>query len=174
MSAGGMGEGRSGQENSGGGNQRPVGAGAKIGDRRVSQAAIDLIRGFEGFSSVVYDDAAGFPTIGYGHLIKRGERLERVTRDEAEILLRRDLKVACSTVEKSVMGLLTDAQHGALVSLVFNIGSGNFRRSTLLRLLNKGDYEGAANEFPNWRKAGGKVLRGLVRRRAAEQEMFNG
>ena len=81
--------------------------------------------------------------------------------------------MAKSAVEK-VRVPLTDAQHGALVSLVFNIGSGNFRRSTLLRLLNEGDYEGAADEFPKWRKAGGKVLKGLERRRKAEREMFIG
>ncbi|KQD16250.1 lysozyme [Acinetobacter baumannii] len=67
---------------------------------------------------------------------------------------------------------LTQNQFDALVSLAYNIGSGAFKGSTLLKLLNKGDYKGAADQFLVWNKAGGKVMKGLVRRREAERALF--
>ena len=69
---------------------------------------------------------------------------------------------------------LTENQFGALVSFTYNVGSGNLKASTLRQKLNRGDYAGAADEFPKWRRAGGKILRGLVRRRAAERALFEG
>jgi GH24 family phage-related lysozyme (muramidase) len=78
----------------------------------------------------------------------------------------------CRDVEALVETPLTDNQFGALVSFTFNLGRGNLAKSTLLRKLNGGDYDGAAIEFNKWNKAGGKVLAGLVARRAAEAELF--
>lgn len=68
--------------------------------------------------------------------------------------------------------MLTDEEESALVDLVFNIGNGNFLHSTLLKLLNSGDYAGAAEQFSRWDKAGGRVLAGLTKRRAAEAALF--
>ena len=68
---------------------------------------------------------------------------------------------------------MTDEEEGALVDLVFNIGAGNFQHSTLLRLLNAGDYAGASEQFQRWNRANGNVLAGLTKRRAAEAALFN-
>ena len=67
---------------------------------------------------------------------------------------------------------LNQNQFDALVSFTYNLGAGALGSSTLLGKLNRGDFEGAADEFPKWNKAGGKVLNGLVKRRAAERSLF--
>jgi lysozyme len=83
-----------------------------------------------------------------------------------------DLRESEQAVDYLVKVPLTDNQRGALVSFVFNVGAGNFRASTLLKKLNIRDYDGAADEFPRWNKARGKVLIGLKRRRADEAKLF--
>ncbi|NEP37557.1 lysozyme, partial [Moorena sp. SIO3B2] len=85
---------------------------------------------------------------------------------------RQDLESSESTVSNLVKVSLTDNQFSALVSFVFNIGPTAFRRSTLLRKLNHGDDQGAANEFLRWNKGGGRVLLGLSKRREAERKLF--
>jgi lysozyme len=95
-----------------------------------------------------------------------------VTKGSAEALLKADLVQYEDAVRKAVKVPMTDNQFGALVSLCFNIGPGNFSKSTLVRKLNAGDVEGAAAQFDVWTKAGGKTLSGLVRRRNAEQALF--
>ncbi len=141
-----------------------------------------LVMESEGFRGRQYLCPAGHPTIGYGHRIRRGEMFDPdrgITRDEAESLLNSDLTMAEGFVDAMVNVPLTECQRGALVSFVFNVGPGNFEHGgpdggpcTLLRLLNAGDYAGAAGEFGRWVKAGGKVLEGLKDRRAREQELF--
>ena len=115
-------------------------------------------------------------TIGYGHTSKAGPpqvmRGLRISAAEADSILRRDLATVEAVVRTLVKVPLSDNQFGALVSFVFNVGATAFAKSTLLRLLNKGDYAGAAGQFKRWNKSNGKVLKGLTRRRAAEAELF--
>lgn len=136
----------------------------------------NLIKEFEGLRLEAYQCSAGVWTIGYGSTrgisggsIKEGDT---ITLDEAEMLLQRDLEPFSEYVNKVVKVPLTQNQFDALVSLVYNIGNGNFKFSTLLRHLNNADYQDAADQFLVWRKAGGKVIRGLEIRRAKERELF--
>jgi lysozyme len=141
--------------------------------RPTPDAAITLIKRFEGFSAKPYADAAGFPTIGYGHLIRSGEQFPPViTESQADALLRSDIHIAERAVLRLINVPLTDEQYGALVSFTFNLGGAALQRSTLRSRLNRSDYADAADEFPKWVWAGGKKLRGLIRRREAEREMF--
>lgn len=143
--------------------------------RAVNQATLDLIREFEGERLTVYKDPIGLPTVGVGHLVLPEDHLhvgDVISRERSDALLRHDLRTACETVSKLVTGVLNDSQFGALVSFVFNLGTANFQKSTLLRFVNQRNWAGAAGEFGKWVKAGGKVLPGLVRRRAAERALF--
>lgn len=132
-------------------------------------SAIEIIKHFEGCKLERYICPAGVPTIGYGHTKNVPEK---ITMKEANKLLKQDMQHFYDVVDKYVTRDITDNQRDALCSFCYNVGQGNFTRSTLLRLLNKGDILGAANEFPKWRRAGGKILKGLVRRRKAERELF--
>lgn len=133
---------------------------------------LELIKSFEGCVLKVYLDAIGLPTIGYGHLIKPGESFTKITQKEAEDLLKSDAQIFVDGVNKLLEVNVTQNQFDALVSIAFNIGLGNLKSSTLLRLINAGDYKGAADQFPRWNKAGGKVLSGLTKRRNAERALF--
>jgi lysozyme len=140
-------------------------------------AGLEVIKVFEGFSSIVYRDAVGIPTIGYGSTYDNQARpitMDASPIDEttAETYLAFGIRWAERCVCKLIHVPLTDAMYSALVSLIYNIGSGNFQRSTLRMKLNRGQYEDAADEFPKWRRAGGRILAGLVRRRAVEQALF--
>lgn len=139
---------------------------------RISQSGIDLIKEFEGCVLYVYKDAVGLPTIGIGHLIKSGEKFTTITMQEAEDLLRSDIKIFEDALNKSIKVPVTQNQFDAMLSLAFNIGYGAFNKSTLLKKVNANDFSGAANEFRKWNKAGGRVLPGLIRRRTAEQKLF--
>ncbi|MFP5338162.1 MAG: lysozyme [Gammaproteobacteria bacterium] len=138
-----------------------------------SQKGLDLIKSFEGLRLSAYKCPADVWTIGYGTTagVKPGQT---ITKERAEELLRDDVKRFEGQVLRLVKVPLTQGQHDALVSFVYNLGAGNLSNSTLLRLLNAGDYAGAAAQFNRWNKAGGKVLSGLVRRRAAERALFEG
>jgi lysozyme len=132
---------------------------------------LSLIKEFEGLRLEAYLCPAKVWTIGYGHT-KTAKPGMRITEGGAEALLRHDLEWVESTINKNVKVPLTQNQYDALASFIYNVGAGAFRKSTLLRLLNQGDYTGAAGQFQRWNKAGGKVLRGLTRRRQAEAEKF--
>lgn len=138
---------------------------------KVSNNGINLIKRFEGLELKAYKDSVGILTIGYGHThaVKAGDV---ITGEQADTFLREDLQVAELTINTNVKVKLTQGQFDALASFVFNLGSGNFVKSTLIRKLNAGDYAGAADEFGKWVNAGGKKLPGLVKRRAAEREVF--
>jgi lysozyme len=143
----------------------------------INDAGLAIIKDFEGFSPSVYRDPVGVPTIGYGSTWNSsGARVTMghpdITEAEGEELLRGFVNCTEKAVGKLITAELTENMYAALVSLTYNIGSGNLRRSTLRKELNRGNYGGAADEFPKWRKAGGRVLPGLVRRRAAERELF--
>lgn len=133
-----------------------------------------------GFEPCAYRDVAGVWTIGYGHTegFKDGRFTEgaTLTEHQASSLLREDITAREKAVAYDVNAELKQHEFDALVSLVYNIGVGNFRRSTLLRRLNQEDRAGAAEAFLMWNKArvGGTLreVRGLTRRRIAERAMF--
>ena len=99
---------------------------------------------------------------------------DTITKERAEELLRDDVKRFEGQVLRLVKVPLTQGQFDALVSFTYNLGAGNLSNSTLLRLLNVGDYSGAAAQFDRWVYASGKRLSGLVKRRAAERALFEG
>lgn len=139
---------------------------------RTSKRGTDFIARWERFEPCRYRDQGGLWTIGYGHLIKKGETFkEPMTHEEGLDLLAKDMAAAEKAVN-TVRVALTQNQFDALVSLVFNIGGGNFSASTLLRKLNDADYEGAANQFKAWRYVKGKESQGLLNRRTQEAELF--
>src|SRR5690349_12482420 len=112
-----------------------------------SDAGLELIHGSEACRLKRYRDTAGLWTIGWGHLIKKGETYVTITRQEADAIFRRDLAGTEAAVRAAVKVPVGQNQFDALVSLAFNIGDGAFARSTLVRKLNRGDYRGAADEF---------------------------
>jgi lysozyme len=145
--------------------------------RQICKAAVDLIKSSESFSPTAYLCPVGIPTIGYGHtagVLSADVGNRRITEAMGEQLLCDDLAIFCDAVEKLIKVSLTDGQFGALVSLAFNIGVGAFKKSTLLRRLNAGDFTGAAEQFSVWNKGGGRVLPGLVKRRESERILFCG
>lgn len=136
-----------------------------------SQKGLDLIKSFEGLRLSAYKCPADAWTIGYGTTagVKEGQT---ITKELAENLLREDVGRFEQQVLRLVKAPLSQGQFDALVSFTYNLGAGNLSSSTLLRLLNAGLYDDAALQFQRWNKAGGKVLAGLVRRRAAERALF--
>ena len=145
--------------------------------RYIRQRGLELVKHFESLRLYAYKDPVGIWTIGYGHtgLTHKDGTVRpglKITEQEAENLLVHDMKHFSARVEKLVTVLVTDDQFDALTSFDFNTGS--LGKSTLLKKLNAGDYDGAANEFKKWNKAGGKVLRGLTRRRESEENLFRG
>ena len=125
---------------------------------------------FEGRSLVAYLDPVGIPTICEG--VTQGVRLGDVaTPAECDALLEKELLVALSAVDRRVRVPLTDTRRAALTSFVYNVGEGQFSRSTLLRKLNAGDVAGACAELSRWVYAGGRKLAGLVKRREAERQL---
>ncbi|HIC8784591.1 TPA: lysozyme [Enterobacter hormaechei subsp. steigerwaltii] len=143
---------------------------------QTSENGIALIKEFEGCKLTAYQDSVGVWTIGYGWTqpvdgkpIRAGMTIKQET---AERLLKTGLVSYESDVSRLVKVGLTQGQFDALVSFTYNLGSRSLSTSTLLRKLNAGDYAGAADEFLRWNKAGGKVLKGLTRRREAERALF--
>ena len=131
-----------------------------------------ILKFFEGCRLTAYQDSVGVWTIGYGHTKGVYDGMT-ITQEEAEQMLLTELEEYEGYVEKYVTVPLTQNQFDALVVWVYNLGPTNFRRSTLLKELNSGNYTAAGNEITKWNKAGGKVLAGLVRRREAEAKLFN-
>ena len=144
---------------------------------RINQTGLNLIKTFEGFRSEPYFCSAMVPTIGFGSTWSfNGSRVTLhhppITKDEAEELLLREIRNSEKAVDRLIKVELNENEHSALQSFVYNLGSGRLQSSTLRRKINRGDFEGAADEFPKWRRAGGKILKGLVLRRAAERKLF--
>lgn len=138
--------------------------------------ALNFIRKHEGEKLEVYADPVGLPTAGVGHLLTEEELKtlkvgDKITEEQCMKWLREDLKKAVDCVN-AVKAPLTKSQALALVSLVFNIGTGAFNRSSLKRLLEQGKFTLAAAEFKRWSKAKGRTLPGLVTRRDAERSLF--
>ncbi len=143
---------------------------------RTGQAGLDLIRSFEGWRAEAYRDAVGVWTIGYGHTAMAGAPRPRrgmvITREEGEQMLRTDLLIYEAAVKQALTVEVSQTQFDALVSFCYNVGSGNFRTSSVLRYTN----DGRINEVPGrlllWNKAKGRVLKGLTRRRMAEGALY--
>ena len=162
----------------------------------INNAAIDLIKSFESLHDGDLTKIGlqpkmcptGVWTAGYGRALQnesktrflvgdkdKAEALKQypdLTEKAAEIMLAEDLEKFEAAVNKLVKKPLNENQRGALVSFAYNVGAQALAESTLLALLNAGDYKNAANQFLRWNKAGGKVLKGLTRRREAERELF--
>lgn len=143
---------------------------------QISKTGIELIKRFEGLELKAYQDSVGVWTIGYGWTqpvdgkkIGSGMVIDQATAD-------RLLKCGVVQYEQGVNQLvkvkITQGQFDSLVSFAYNLGLRSLSTSTLLQKLNAGDKQGAANEFSRWVNAGGKRLEGLVKRRAAERELF--
>lgn len=151
----------------------PTPAPTPSGRHQINAKGLRLLKSFEGLELRAYQDAVGVWTIGYGTTsgVRPGMM---ITQAQAEELLKRDL----DRFERAVIDLvrvpLNDDQFSALVSFVYNIGEGALATSTLLRLLNQRDYQGAADQLLRWDKAGGQTLAGLTRRRRAERALFLG
>ena len=137
----------------------------------ISKKGIDLIKRFEGCRLKAYRCPAGVWTIGYGHT-NNVRPDDIITQNDAEELLKRDLKVHEDNVKRVVKIALTQNQFDALVSFEYNVGYGAFANSTLLKLLNAGNYNGASKQFERWVYAGDRVLEGLVKRRKEEKGLF--
>ena len=140
-----------------------------------SERCYDLIKEFEGCRLTAYPDPAtgGDPiTIGVGHTGPEVHLGMTISQSIADAYLMKDAEHAADAVRRGVTVKINQNQFDALVSLVFNIGAGNFQKSTLLRKLNAGDTLGASLEILRWNKAAGREMAGLTRRRAAEQSLF--
>jgi len=145
--------------------------------RKINKAGLALIKHFESLKLTAYQDSVGIWTIGWGHTgsahndgtVKKGRK---ITRDEAESLLMKDLSIFEEAVESCLDVKVNSNQFSALVSFSFNLGSSSLNRSTLLKKLNADDPFGAAKEFKRWSNAGGQRLAGLVRRRISERNLF--
>jgi len=150
--------------------------------KSISDQGLNLIKKFEGLHKVDNDGMivpyrcpANVLTIGFGHT-KGVKKNMRITKQEAEDLLREDMKIYEAEVKRLVDVPLTQFQFDALVSFVYNLGAANFNSSTLLKKLNAGDYAAVPAQFMRWNKArvNGKLqpLTGLTRRRSAEAALF--
>lgn len=135
-----------------------------------------LLEQFEGLRLEAYLDSAGIATIGFGTIkYPNGSKVklgDKTTKAQAKEYKLHDLKEFENTVNMSVTVPLSQNQYDALVSLSYNIGSGAFKNSTLLKKLNSGDYNGASDQFLVWNKVNSKKVQGLVNRREAEQKLF--
>lgn len=138
----------------------------------ITKEAVDLIKVFESCVLHAYLCPAGVWTIGYGHTGPDVKKGMIITQADAERILDSDLKIFSSMVTPIIKVPINENQFSALVSFAFNAGVYALEKSTLLRMLNKGDISGAAAQFERWVYADGKVLPGLVRRRKAERALF--
>lgn len=143
--------------------------------RTANQTARCLIAHAEGLRLESYPDPGGVWTIGWGTTRINGKAVQPdmvITKEQADSYFNHDIAIVEKEVSKLVKVPLTDNQFSSLVSFVYNIGSAQFRTSTLLRKLNQGDYDGAANEFGRWIYDNRKVLNGLITRREHERDLF--
>ena len=139
----------------------------------ISAEGLALIKKFEGCELEAYQCSAGVWTIGYGHT-KGVQPGDTWSQSHAEHMLEVELEEYQSYINKYVTVNLSQNQFDALVSWVYNLGPANLKASTMLKVLNSGDYEGVPAQIKRWNKAGGKVLQGLIRRREAEALLFIG
>jgi lysozyme len=143
----------------------------------INEAGLELIKHYEGWRSSPYLCSAARATIGWGSTWDRNgnavtlDHLD-ITKKQGEYLLLREVRYSEAAIRKLIKAELTENMFSSLCSFIYNVGSGNFQKSTLRMKLNRGQYESAADEYPKWRKAGGRIVKGLVRRRKQERELF--
>lgn len=155
---------------------------------QMSQHGLELLEQWEGFKLQVYKDSAGLPTIGVGHLLTRSELTSGkiningvpvqyangLTQQQVNDLLAKDLKPTEQAVNNGVKVALNQNQFDALTSFTFNVGTGAFAGSTLLKVLNQGQYDQVPTQLLRWTRSGGQVVQGLVNRRNNEIKLWNG
>ena len=137
----------------------------------IGTKGLEMIKHFEGLELNAYQCAAGVWTIGYGHT-KDVQQGMVISEDTANEMLVEELNEYENYINTLVTVELNQNQFDAMVSWVYNLGGGNLKASTLLKVLNAGDYAGVPAQIMRWNKAGGKVLEGLTRRRQAEADLF--
>jgi lysozyme len=144
---------------------------------KISAQGIELIQEFEGLRTRAYRDAVGVWTIGYGHTsaagLPRVTKGMEITQEEADTILKRDIAMFSEGVARLVKVALTDDQFSSLVSFAYNVGLGNFQNSSVLKSINARDFNSVPHRLALWTKAGGRILPGLIRRRAAEAALFS-
>jgi lysozyme len=154
-------------------NPQPTISPAPIQQPQVDEKGYQLIRTFEGYSPFEYKDAAGYPTIGFGHLITGVDRITQpLVGAAAEQLFERDVSAATEPMNKLLKTSLSQNQYDALTSFTYNVGTGNLARSSLLRYINSNQQLEVPQQFLLWVKAGGKVNKGLVFRRKQEANLY--
>ncbi|SFR96593.1 lysozyme [Granulicella pectinivorans] len=137
-----------------------------------SPNGLSLTKRFEGFALTAYQDQVGVWTIGYGHTGRSVHGGMTITQDQANQFLESDVAGAVACVNRAVTGAISQNQFDALVDFVFNLGCASLLTSALLRSVNAGDFEHAAEQFLRWDHAGGVVVPGLLTRRKAEMTLF--
>lgn len=141
----------------------------------ISDKGLDLIKSFERCRLVAFKPTPNDVwTIGWGHTGPDVDQHTVWTQQQADEGLVKDVAIAERCVNGCVTEEITQEEFDACVSLCYNIGCDAFRKSTLVKLLNAGDHDGAAEQFPRWNKQAGMELAGLTRRREAEKELFEG
>lgn len=154
---------------------------------QVDQGGKNLFKEWEGLATHVYWDSGGVPTIGIGHLLTRSERTSGkiiirgqpvdyrngLTEQQCWDLLDQDLDDTEKIINEAVTVLLNQNQFNALVSFAFNVGAAAFQNSTLLKLLNQGQYDQVPAQLRRWVKDSGKIVQGLVNRRDKEIALWN-
>ena len=138
---------------------------------KTSQRGIELIIRFEGFKSEAYLDPVGIPTIGFG-FVKGVKMGDRITLFDAKERLKKELIEYEHGVLSACTHPLNQNQFDAFVCFAFNVGVAGFKKSSVLKAHNRGDFQAASRAFSLWNKAGGKVWPGLTRRRAAEASLY--
>lgn len=163
--------------------------------RHITKNGVELIKTFEGFVPHLYICAAGYPTIGYGHVVLAGDNYGNITgaklldiyrksglkaaqnafhmtEIEAEELLLQDVHKFERAVLRLIDTPLTDGQFDAIVSFTYNLGPAALQRSTLRRKVNRGEHDDVPHEFRKWVFASGRKLKGLIKRRNIEAEVY--
>ena len=145
--------------------------------RHLTDEGLALIKHFVGFAPEIYICPGGWPTIGYGHVVRDDERsrfVDGIDEATAEGLLRCDIETAEWAVLRLIRVPLEDGRFDALCSFAFNLGAGALQRSTLRRKVNREEQDTVPRGLGRWVWAGGRKLKGLIRRREAEAEFYAG
>jgi lysozyme len=138
---------------------------------KISEKGLELLKHYEGCELTAYRCSANVLTIGYGHTKGVTEDMV-ITQEEADQMLHDEMPEYEGYINDKVTVELNQDQFDAMVCWVYNLGSGNLSSSTLLKVLNDGDYDGVPEQMKRWNKAGGKVLNGLIKRRDSEAKLF--
>jgi|TARA_R100000152_G_C6771189_1_gene197632 lysozyme len=138
---------------------------------KISEDGLELIKKFEGCETTAYQDSVGVWTIGFGHT-KGVEEGQTCSIEDAESMLADEMDEYEGYINNMVKVDLQQHEFDALVAWVYNLGPTNLGESTMLKVLNGGQFDRVPDEMNRWTRAGGEILEGLVRRRQAESLMF--